>query len=150
MVSVRRSVTDRREPIRVDQIAIRRRTFRTQGALVDRGIGVTFDVDDSPVLYVDELAAADRAVWTNRGHDRIGVANMLDWRYGYRVAVHIARALEYAHEHSIIHRNVTPQNILWRAADKTVLLGDLMLAKALEGTLAQQITRPGELLGARR
>jgi serine/threonine protein kinase len=78
---------------------------------------------------------------------RIGVANMLDWRYGYRVAVHIARALEYAHGQSIIHRNVTPQNILWRAADKTVMLGDLMLAKALEGTLAQQITRPGELLG---
>jgi serine/threonine protein kinase len=78
---------------------------------------------------------------------RLGVANMLDWRYGYRVAVHIARALEYAHEQSIIHRNVTPQNILWRSADKMVLLGDLMLAKALEGTLAQQITRPGELLG---
>jgi pSer/pThr/pTyr-binding forkhead associated (FHA) protein len=78
---------------------------------------------------------------------RMGVAGMLDWRYGYRVAVHIARALEYAHGYSIIHRNVTPQNILWRAADKTALLGDLMLAKALEGTLAQQITRPGELIG---
>jgi serine/threonine-protein kinase len=78
---------------------------------------------------------------------RLGVANMLDWRYGYRVAVHIARALEYAHEQSIIHRNVTPQNIMWRTADKMVLLGDLMLAKALEGTLAHQITRPGELLG---
>ena len=34
-----------------------------------------------------------------------------------------------------------------RTSDKTVLLGDLMLAKALEGTLAQQITTPGELLG---
>lgn len=78
---------------------------------------------------------------------RIGVAGMLDWRYGFRVAVHIARALEYAHGQSIIHRNVTPQNILLRTSDKTVLLGDLMLAKALEGTLAQQITRPGELLG---
>jgi serine/threonine protein kinase len=78
---------------------------------------------------------------------RIGVAGMLDWSYGFRVAVHIARALEYAHEQSIIHRNVTPQNIMLRVSDKTVLLGDLMLAKALEGTLAQQITRPGELLG---
>ena len=78
---------------------------------------------------------------------RIGVAGMLDWRYGYRVAVHIARALEYAHGQSILHRNVTPRNILLRTSDKTVLLGDLMLAKALEGTLAQQITRPGELLG---
>jgi serine/threonine protein kinase len=78
---------------------------------------------------------------------RIGVAGMLDWSYGFRVAVHIARALEYAHAQSIIHRNVTPQNIMLRLSDKTVLLGDLMLAKALEGTLAQQITRPGELLG---
>jgi serine/threonine protein kinase len=78
---------------------------------------------------------------------RIGVAGMLDWRYGYRVAVHIARALDYAHGQSIIHRNVTPQNILLRGSDKQALLSDLILAKALEGTLAKQITRPGELLG---
>jgi serine/threonine protein kinase len=78
---------------------------------------------------------------------RIGVAGMLDWKYGFRVAVHIARALEYAHSQSIVHRNVTPTNILWRNADKMVLLGDLILAKALEGTLAQQVTRPGELIG---
>jgi serine/threonine protein kinase len=78
---------------------------------------------------------------------RIGVAGMLDWRYGYRVAVHIARALEYAHGENILHRNVAPQNILLRSSDKVAMLGDLMLAKALEGTLAQQITRPGELVG---
>jgi serine/threonine protein kinase len=78
---------------------------------------------------------------------RIGVAGMLDWRYSYKVAVHIARALEYAHGEGVLHRNVTPQNILFRTADKVALLGDLMLAKALEGTLAQQITRPGELIG---
>jgi serine/threonine protein kinase len=78
---------------------------------------------------------------------RIGVAGMLDWKNAYRVAVHVGRALEYAHGQSIVHRNVTPQNILWRTADKTALLGDLMLAKALEGSLALQVTRPGELLG---
>ena len=77
---------------------------------------------------------------------RVGVAGMLDWKYGFRVAVHIARALDYAHWQSIIHRNVTPQNIMWRTADKTALLGDVMLAKALEGTLCQQITKPGELV----
>jgi serine/threonine protein kinase len=78
---------------------------------------------------------------------RIGTANMLDWRHALRVAVHIGRALDYAHGHSIIHRNITPQNILIQEADKLAKLGDLMLAKALEGTLAEQITRPGEMLG---
>jgi serine/threonine protein kinase len=79
--------------------------------------------------------------------DRIGVAGMLDWRYALRVAVHIGRALQYAHERRIIHRNLTPQNVLVRARDKCALLGDLVLAKALEGSLAQQITRPGEVVG---
>src|SRR5262249_14476201 len=78
---------------------------------------------------------------------RIGTAGMLDWRYGLRVAVHIGRALEFAHGQNIIHRNITPQNIMIQTADKLARLGDLMLAKALEGTLAEQITRPGELLG---
>jgi serine/threonine protein kinase len=83
----------------------------------------------------------------NKVIQRIGVAGMLDWRHGYRVAVHIARALEYAHEKSVIHRNVTPTNILLRTEDKNAMLGDLMLAKALEGSLAQQVTRPGEIVG---
>lgn len=78
---------------------------------------------------------------------RIGVANMLDWKHAFRVAGHIAHALEYAHSQSIIHRNVTPQNILLRTSDKVAKLGDLMLAKALEGVMAKDVTRPGELVG---
>jgi serine/threonine-protein kinase len=79
--------------------------------------------------------------------ERIGIAGMLDWKNAYRVAVQIARALEYAHGQSIIHRNVTPTNILRDATNKVAKLGDLMLAKALEGTMAKQITRPGEIVG---
>lgn len=78
---------------------------------------------------------------------RIGIAGMLDWKYAFRVGVHIGRALEYAHSQGIIHRGVTPPNILLRSSDKQALLGDLMLAKALEGTNAKQVTRPGELVG---
>jgi len=78
---------------------------------------------------------------------RIGVAGLLDWRNALRVAIHVARALEYAQEQQIIHRNITPNNILVRASDKLTKLGDMMLAKALEGTLAETITRPGELVG---
>ncbi len=78
---------------------------------------------------------------------RIGVAGLLDWRNAVRVAIYVARALEYAQEQQIIHRNITPNNILVCSSDKLTKLGDLMLAKALEGTLAETITRPGQLVG---
>ena len=78
---------------------------------------------------------------------RIGTLGQLDWREAFRVAVHISRGLQAAYEHKIIHRNVTPKNILQRKSDKLAKLGDLMLAKALEGTLAQQVTQPGQLVG---
>ena len=79
--------------------------------------------------------------------EKIGIAGMLDWKEVWKVAVHLGRALEHAHQNKIVHRNVTPTNILRRSADKVCLLGDLVLAKALEGTLSQQVTQPGQLLG---
>lgn len=79
--------------------------------------------------------------------ERIGTAGMLNWLYGLRVAIQIGRALEFASEHQIIHRNVTPTNIMVGSSDKVAKLGDLMFAKALEGTLAEEITRPGQLVG---
>jgi serine/threonine protein kinase len=78
---------------------------------------------------------------------RVGSDGKLDWKYALRVAIHLCRALNYAQQQQIIHRNITPANILIRSSDQQALLGDLMLAKALEGTLANQITKPGELLG---
>jgi len=79
--------------------------------------------------------------------ERMGVVGMLDWKTVFRIAVQVARALAYAHENQIIHRNVTPTNILRDATTKDVKLGDLMLSKAMEGSMAQPITRPGEIVG---
>jgi serine/threonine-protein kinase len=70
-----------------------------------------------------------------------------DWRVALRAVLHVARALAFLHGHHIIHRNITPSNILISARDGTVKLGDLMKAKAQEGKLAQQVTQAGEILG---
>ena len=78
---------------------------------------------------------------------RIGIDGMLDWKEVWNVAIDMAHALNTAHENKIVHRNVTPKNILRRDSDKACLLGDLMLAKALEGTLALDVTSPGQILG---
>lgn len=79
--------------------------------------------------------------------ERIGTVGMLDWDYAFRVAVHTARGLEAAFEQRIVHRNITPKNILMRTSDQVVKLGDMMLAKAVDGSLAKQITLPGQLVG---
>lgn len=78
---------------------------------------------------------------------RIGVGGMLDAVNVLRIGLHIARALEFAEEHQIVHRNITPRNILVRKSDKSAKLGDLMFARALDGTSAERITQAGELVG---
>jgi serine/threonine protein kinase len=78
---------------------------------------------------------------------RIGVAGMLDWRNAIHVAKGVADALEVAHELNILHRNISPGNILVRKADRCVKLGDLMLAKALDNSGNERITRSGEVIG---
>jgi serine/threonine protein kinase len=79
--------------------------------------------------------------------EKFGTLKMLDWRFALTVGAHIAQALEAAHEKHIIHRNVAPESILIRSKDKVAKLGDMMLAKAMEGIKAKQITKPGELVG---
>jgi serine/threonine-protein kinase len=79
--------------------------------------------------------------------ERVGISGMLPWELGMKIAVQIARALAVAEEHQIVHRNVTPRNILIRESDKVAKLGDLVLVKALEGVHAVQVTKPGELVG---
>lgn len=77
----------------------------------------------------------------------IGFDGMMDWHEVWRAGVQVARALHEASKHKIVHRNLTPANILRRTSDRACLVGDLMFAKALEGTLAIQITQPGEIVG---
>jgi hypothetical protein len=79
---------------------------------------------------------------------RIASAGMLDWRHVLRFAIYVARALEYAHKKKIIHRNLNPQNILLGNSPAETKLADLMLAKALESEGKEEITKPGEILGA--
>lgn len=79
--------------------------------------------------------------------ENIGINGMMDWKEVWAIAVDIAQALNAGYENKIIHRNVTPKNIIRRNSDRVCLLGDFMLAKAMEGTLAQQLTSPGQILG---
>jgi serine/threonine protein kinase len=64
---------------------------------------------------------------------RIENGDMLDWRQVLQVAIYLGRALDYAHGKKLVHRNVTPSNILLGKTMAETKLSDLMLAAAVEG-----------------
>ncbi len=72
--------------------------------------------------------------------ERLAKAEKIDWRRSYRVAVQIGRAVALAHEHEIVHGNITARHILWRTSDKVAKLADLGLAEMLDGSNLKTIT----------
>ncbi len=71
----------------------------------------------------------------------------MDWRFVRHIAVGVAHALQFAFEQNIVHRNVTPSNILMNESGSIVKLGDLYLAKALIGANAFDVTRTDGVIG---
>ena len=77
---------------------------------------------------------------------RVGEKGSLDWRIALRMGMDIARGLYYLHSEDIIHRSLSPGNILLSSSG-TAKLASLILAKALSGDLAETVTVGDELPG---
>jgi serine/threonine protein kinase len=75
-----------------------------------------------------------------------GTSRPLPWRQAAQLLAPIARALEYAHQHSIIHRDVKPSNILMTASGQP-MLSDFGIAKTFETEATAQLTGTGVRLG---
>jgi serine/threonine protein kinase len=69
-----------------------------------------------------------------------------DWQTAFRMAMHVARALGFAHRNRLRHTNITPNNVLWHTASGTAKLNDLVLADAIGGSAMQQRNQEKKLL----
>jgi serine/threonine-protein kinase len=81
-----------------------------------------------------------------RGHDlsvHVQPGHLLPVGQAMRVCVRLARALNHAHEHGIVHRDVKPANIRIDPATDTVKIMDFGIARVADGSR----TRTGLVLG---
>ncbi len=95
------------------------------------------EYENYPYLVMEFLAG---------GTLRTQVGKTLSYKEAARLLVPITRALEYAHQMGIVHRDVKPTNILLSATGDP-LLSDFGIAKLLHTGEAMTLTGPGASVG---
>ncbi len=110
--------------------------------------GVKQDISYMVMEFIDGETLKERLVGLNNGNGRMPLDEVVN------TVVDIAAALDYAHAHGIIHRDVKPANILLRREERlarltggrpfTAVLTDFGVARMLEGV---QLTGTGATIG---
>ncbi len=77
--------------------------------------------------------------------DRLVREHQLPVEEALIIAREVADALEYAHQHGVVHRDVKPENILLSAGHAVV--ADFGIARAIQAAGDQSVTQTGILLG---
>ena len=77
--------------------------------------------------------------------DRLTREKQLPVAEGVRIACEVASALDYAHRHNVIHRDVKPENILLH--DGAALVADFGIALAASKASSTRMTETGMSLG---
>jgi serine/threonine protein kinase len=117
------------------------REARTMAQLNHPNIIVVHDVGVADGLYYYAMAGLDGGDLTQRIRN-----GGLTPQEALKVVRQIADALAYAHEQGIVHRDIKPDNVLFRSRDDTAILTDFGIAKSLNNDL-NQLTKIGSAVG---
>jgi serine/threonine protein kinase/Tol biopolymer transport system component len=118
-----------------------------------REIELTASLQHPHILPLFESGSADGLLYYVMPYvagetlrERLVREQQLSIEVAVRIAREVADALEYAHRHGIIHRDVKPENILL-GEDGHAMLSDFGIALAVSNAAGARITRTGLSLG---
>ncbi|MES2918707.1 MAG: serine/threonine-protein kinase [Pseudomonadota bacterium] len=117
------------------------REARTMAALSHPHIIVVHDVGQANNLYYYAMALYDGGDLTRRIR-----GGGLTPQEALRVTRQIADALAYAHQQGYVHRDIKPDNVLFRETDDAAILTDFGIAKSLHND-EHQLTQIGTTVG---
>ncbi len=122
-----------------------------------REIGVAARLQHPHILSVlDSGETASGQLWFTMMYvdgeslrDRLRREHQLPLDEAVRITREMASALQYAHEHGIVHRDIEPENVLL-TADGSTLVADFGIARALDVPLSdtgERLTGRGMVVG---
>ncbi len=124
---------------------LRRRFFeeaRAAGRLSHPGLVAVHDVGQDPAsgrLYIAFEYVEGRLL------DAVAGSHPMPWRDAFRIAARIAEALDHAHANGVVHRDVSPSNVMIGASGEPKLL-NFGLARAATARLT--MTASGQFFGS--
>jgi serine/threonine-protein kinase len=118
------------------------REARGAGVLSHPNIVTVFDAgeqDSAPYIAMEYVEGGTLADVLKKG-ERVPVETVVE------IGIQLARALDYAHEHGIVHRDVKPSNIMMVAGTRNIKVADFGICRIDTGDATRR-TRMGEVLG---
>jgi HAMP domain-containing protein len=119
------------------------REARAAGGLSHPNIVTVYDVgeiDGRPYMAM-ELLAGEPLSASMEGSQPLPIRDVVI------MGLQLARALDYAHSHGIVHRDIKPGNIVRLRGGLTIKVTDFGIAHMESGGPGEQATRVGDVLG---